>query len=119
MRIKRLNENIEWTTYRSSQALKFLEEVFDDFINPIEDGRRPAKTHKIKAGRAMLAVWEIDIPINIKNKKIEDTKNLINSLLNEVNENIKLIEENIEGIRHSIEIKNSDLVLSIWSTQKD
>lgn len=119
MRIKRLNENLDWTTYRSSDALKFLEEVFDDFINPIEDGRRPAKTHKIKEGRAMLAAWVIDIPINIKNKKIEDSKNIMNSLFDEVNENIKLIEKNIEGIRHSIEIKNNDLVLSIWSTQKD
>lgn len=115
MRIKRLNENIEWSTYVSHDAREHLEMIFTDFINPMDPNKEPAKVTTEKAGMDMMAFWILTIPFKSDNLSIEKYLPMITDLLEELNSCIKKTKLDMPDIINNVKVSTNKVVLTIWN----
>jgi hypothetical protein len=115
MRIKRLNEDIEWSTYVSLAAREHLEMIFTDFINPMNPDKEPATVTTEKAGMDMMAFWILTIPFKSDNLSIEKYIPMINELLEELNSCIKKTKLDMPNIINNVKVSTNKVVLTIWN----
>ena len=116
MRIKRLDENIEWSTYKSHSADEHLKMIFTDFIEPMNHDKKPAIVRREKAGHDMMAGWILEVPLFEQiGLSIDKYLIMINDLLEELNSCIKKTKLDIPNIRHNIKISNGNVILTIWN----
>jgi hypothetical protein len=113
--LKRLNENIEWTMYNSSDADEHLRMIFTDFINPMDPKKKESKVSYKSSGRAVMMGWVLDIPFNQDSLSIDKYLIKVNDLLEELNSCIKKTKLDMPNIRHNIQIRELYVHLIIWN----
>ncbi len=112
MKIKKVNELTNWTTYNSSDASNLLNDTFVDYISPLDNSKK-SEVEKIKMGRAMLAAWVIKIPVESGN--IDKFTHNINTILSDLKGKLNYLKGEFEDMGHQIYINNSSIELTIWS----
>ncbi len=121
MKIRRLNENIEWSTYKSRDADEHLRMIFTDFIEPMNPDKKSSIVRRAKAGHDMMAAWILEIPFSQIGLNIDKYLAKINDLLEELNSCIKKTKLDMPNIKHNIKIntdidKDTDnVILTIWN----
>jgi len=115
MRIKRLNEDIEWSTYVSRAAREHLEMMFTDFINPMDPNKEPAKVTTEKAGMDMMAFWILTIPFKSDHLSVEKYLAVITDLLEELNSCIKKTKIDMPNIINNVKVSTNKVELTIWN----
>jgi len=115
MRIKRLNEKLEWTMYDTSGADEHLRMIFTDFIEPMVPGKKGAKVSHISSGRAVMMAWTLDIPFDQSSLSVEKLLVKVNDLLEELNSCIKKTKIDLPNIRHNVQIHELYVRLIIWN----
>lgn len=101
-------EELEWGRWYNHDTYLFLEEVFVDFLHPINKNVEPAKSKKVKSGYNMMVFYELYIPFEKKEL------NKLSLVLDKLDECIEKTKTELPNIRNNIELLNNTIKLILW-----